>query len=270
MMLRWVIMLSVVCFGAGAALGVGTSYTMVQTKATSQIAEAKKEADDAVRTRDAAVIRADETLQHAKEMDESEQRLRKIIAVGQASEITRDGWIVPDGEPQRRITKGPATVAKYAPDGETFVVSEANKVYLGHADTLNVQEYTAESTILSAAFMPDGHRVLVTGEGGVVTIIESFTAAPVAIFRTGTMGINRADLSPDGHLLATAGADKRVMLWRFPGMTLLRNMSVSEDISSLSFSTNNSKLLVRFQNGTSYCINAASGRAEDVFVGPAW
>jgi hypothetical protein len=267
----WAIVIPVLWLGTGAALGFGTAYLTTQTKAAWQVVKANEEADKARQTADAAAIRAAKALLNEADIVDSARRSMQIIAVGRTSAITREGWVAQNGKPQRRVTQGAATIASYAADGDTFMVAEGNKIYVGHADTLDMQEYLTETPILSAAFMPDGHRVIVTDEHGTVSIVEGFTGTATAIFKTNTPGINRADVSPDGHLVAAASADKRILLWRFPGMSFLKSISVNNDILSLSFSANNNnKLLVRFQNGASYCFNLTTGTAEDVFVGPLY
>jgi WD40 repeat protein len=116
--------------------------------------------------------------------------------------------------------------------------------------------------------MSDGHQLIITDDSGAVTILESFTGTVEHIFRTGVAGISHANVSMDGHWLATVSRDRMIRLWRLPDILLQKSIGVSNDTTSIAFSNGNAKLLVGFSNGISYLIDTASGRTESIFSGP--
>ena len=79
---------------------------------------------------------------------------------------------------------------------------------------------------------------------------------------------SHANVSLDGHLLATVSPDRMIRLWRLPETLLQESIGVNNDVTSIAFSNGNAKLLVGFSNGILYLIDIASGRTESVFSGP--
>jgi hypothetical protein len=226
--------------------------------------EAKKARDEA----EAAVKQSREAAQKAAAMAELAQRSLPIIAIGLHSAISRQGWIVQDGQPTRRVTQGVAAFATYGLDGSTFVIAEGNRIFMGNSETSNVEEYSASAPVLSAAYMSDGHQLIITDDSGGVTIVESMTSKAVHTFKTGVASIIHANVSMDGHWLATVSRDQKIRLWRLPDTLLQKSISVNNDATSVAFSNGNAKLLVGFSNGISYLIDTASGQTERVFSGP--
>jgi hypothetical protein len=268
-MIKWLMILALILVSIGsAAIGSWGSYVVWQKNTSDQLAEARAAVDTARQVQVAAEARARKALQAADEVAESMRRSLPMIALGRHWTISLQGWLVHDGKPHRRITEGTATHAVFGPDGSAFLITEGNTIYTGSADIANVMTYSSKAPVLSAAFISDGHRIIMTDEAGTVSILDALTGVLVARFNTGVESLTRADLSIDGHLLAAA-ADRRIMLWRMPGNLLLRSVEVANDIASLAFSTNGTKLLIRFQNGTSYSVNVETGRAADFFAGPS-
>jgi WD40 repeat protein len=201
-------------------------------------------------------------------MAELARRSFPMIAIGLHSAISQQGWIVQDGQPGRRVTQGVAAFAAYGLDGCTFVIAEGSRIYMGNSETSNVIEYSASAPVLSAAYMSDGHQLIITDDSGGVTILESFTGTVVHTFRTGVASISHANVSMDGHWLATVSLDRMIRLWRLPDTMLQKSIGVNNDVTSIVFSNRNAKLLVGFSNGISYLIDTASGRTESIFSGP--
>jgi WD40 repeat protein len=233
------------------------------------IAQSKIEAQKARQSAADAIGRVRTELQSVEDAAAAARKSLPIIAVGRDTAISRQGWIVHDGRPVRQITRGPAAFAKYGPDGNAFVVAESNSIYMGDADISDDRRFSAGAPIVSAAFLPDGHRIIIVDDNGVVSILESFTGVRLAAYDTGTKGISHADVSEDGHLLVTAGVGSEITLWRFPGRVLLKSVQTNNAITSLALSTNSIKVIVGFRNGTVYLINLVTGVTEDVFYAPA-
>ena len=139
---------------------------------------------------------------------------------------------------------------------------------MGNSEASTVEEYSVRAPVLSAAYMPDGHQLIITDDSGAVTILEGITGTVVHTFRTGMASISHANVSMDGHWLATVSLDQMVRLWRLPDTLLQKSIGVNNDVTSIAFSNDDAKLLVGFSNGISYLIDTASGRTESIFSGP--
>ena len=250
------------------ALAVAIFLLPWQRDAARDIAQARSEAEKARDEAEAAVKQSREAVQEAAGMAELARRSLPIIAIGLHSAISRQGWIVRDGQPARRVTQGVAAFATYGLDGCTFVIAEGSRIYMGNSEASTVEEYSVRAPVLSAAYMPDGHQLIITDDSGAVTILESITGTVVHTFRTGMASISHANVSMDGHWLATVSLDQMVRLWRLPDTLLQKSIGVNNDVTSIAFSNDDAKLLVGFSNGISYLIDTASGRTESVFSGP--
>jgi hypothetical protein len=250
------------------ALVVTIFLLLGQRDADRDIAQARSEAEKARDEAEAAVKQSREADRKAAGMAELEQRSLPIIAIGLHSAISRQGWIVQDGQPTRRVTRGITAFAMYGLNGRAFVIAEGNRIYMGNSETSNVEEYLAGGPVLSAAYMSDGHQLIITDDSGGVMIVESMTGKAVHTFKTGVASISHANVSMDGHWLATVSRDQMIRLWRLPDTRLQKSISVNNDATSVAFSNGNAKLLVGFSNGISYLIDTASGQTERVFSGP--
>jgi hypothetical protein len=252
----------------GLALAAATFFLLGQWHSVRDIAQARSEAEKARGEAEAAIKQSREAIQEAASMAEVARRSLPIIAIGLHSAISRQGWIVQDGQLTRRVTQGVAAFAAYGLDGSTFIIAEGSRIYIGNSDTSNVEEYSLRAPVLSAAFMSDGHQLIITDDSGGVTILESMTGRVVHTFRTGAASLSHANVSMDGHLLATVSLDRMIRLWRLPDTLLQKSIGVNNDVTSIAFGNGNAKLLVGFSNGISYVIDIASGRTESVFSGP--
>ena len=251
------------------ALAAAIFFLLWQWDSAHDNAQARSESEKARDRAEAATKQSRVAIQEAADMAELARRSLPIIAIGLHSAISRQGWIVQDGQPTRRVTQGAAAFATYGLDGSTFVIAEGSRIYMGNSETSNVEEYSVRAPALSAAFMSDGHQLIITDDSGGVTILESMTGRVVHTFRTGTASISHANVSLDGRLLATVSRDRMIRLWRLPDTLLQKSIGVNNDVTSIAFSNGNTKLLVGFSNGISYVIDIASGRTESVFSGPA-
>jgi WD40 repeat protein len=251
------------------ALASASLYILGQRSSARAIAEATAATEKARSVTDASEHRSQEVAKDLTDRLELARRSLPIIAIGPNAAISRQGWIVQDGQPIRRVTEGIAAFAKYSPDGDAFVVAEGSRIYMSNSAASNAEVYSARTSILSAAYMPDGHNLIVTDNGGEVTILDGLTGRATKTFKTGTPGITNANVSKDGKILATASQDHKVRIWGLPTPVLLKSVEVNRDVRAVAFGDNDTKLLVSLINGISYLIEIATGRIQNVFSGPA-
>jgi WD40 repeat protein len=63
-------------------------------------------------------------------------------------------------------------------------------------------------------FAPDGKRAVSSGWDGQINLVDLVTGNKLASVRADSGAVEALALSPDGQILATAGEDKRIKLWR--------------------------------------------------------
>jgi WD40 repeat protein len=70
-----------------------------------------------------------------------------------------------------------------------------------------------ESQLWSAAFSPDGSRIVTTSEDKTARIWDSTTAKQIAILRGHDASVYSAAFSADGSRIVTASEDKTARIW---------------------------------------------------------
>ena len=140
---RWAIGVTAVTIVLAVAAAI--FFLLWQWDSARDIAQARSEAERARDKAEAAMKQSRAAVQGAAGMAELARRSLPIIAIGLHSAISRQGWIVQDGQPTRRVTQGVATFATYGPDGCTFVVAEGSRLHIGNSETSNVEEYSVSA-----------------------------------------------------------------------------------------------------------------------------
>ena len=85
----------------------------------------------------------------------------------------------------------------------------------GHTDCVN-----------SAAFSPDGKRIVSASKDNTVRIWDAQTGKPIGAPLEGhTLGVNSAAFSPDGKRIVSASDDNTVRIWDFPPLEDLINQT---------------------------------------------
>jgi dipeptidyl aminopeptidase/acylaminoacyl peptidase len=71
-----------------------------------------------------------------------------------------------------------------------------------------------EDTVLSAAFSPDGKRIVTASEDNTIRVRNADGTGEPLILISGTQeAFNRAAFSPDGKSIAAASDDKTIWIW---------------------------------------------------------
>lgn len=186
-------------------------------------------------------------------------------------------WNVADGTIHRVLEGhvGPVNDVSFNGEG-TRVVSASND---GTARVWNAQSGDgmrvidaaagANVNILSVAFSPVRDDRFVTGDsGGIMRLWNADGGAEVLVYEGHDAAVNGVAYSPDGGMIATAGADSSIILWR--AVASERSATFNEHtgpVRSVTFTPNGAGLLTAGADGTLrlWDIN----RAEEVrrFVG---
>jgi WD40 repeat protein len=67
--------------------------------------------------------------------------------------------------------------------------------------------------VTSAAFSPDGWRIVTTSADKTARIWDAATAKEIAVLRGHEGRVNSAAFSPDGSRIVTASEDKAARIW---------------------------------------------------------
>ncbi|MBP2329609.1 WD40 repeat protein [Kibdelosporangium banguiense] len=142
----------------------------------------------------------------------------------------------------------------FSPDGRYLAGARADGVTLWdlatHARIAEIRGGSSSSSLDAMAFSADGNRVVTADRRGSVFVWDVSTRSLINTF-TGHRGqIAAMALSPDGHLLATAGdEDNNVTLWDVATGTRWATLSGhTAPVTSASFGPDGSVLLTGSQD----------------------
>ncbi len=166
--------------------------------------------------------------------------------------------LLPSGTPLYR--PGDCCTAA-APDGETAILFDDTPdgakehwrvVRTGTGEVLKEGDLALRVTY--AAFSPDGRRVVVTGRGGEVMVIDRETGTVTPALATGHDDEGRfVRFSPDGSRLVSTAADGTVSLWDTSGFDLLGTVRVrGGGPVSAAFAGGNDQVMILGHDGAAY------------------
>ena len=130
---------------------------------------------------------------------------------------------------------------------------------IGHSDlrlTLAGHEYT----VLSAAFSPDGTRIITTSYDRTARIWNAATGEEIAILRGHEHSVSRAAFSRDSSRIVTASIDNTARIWdaaTYKEIAVLRGHTLS--VNSASFSPDGSRVVTASGDNTARIWDAATG-----------
>ncbi|UCG24544.1 MAG: PD40 domain-containing protein, partial [Chloroflexota bacterium] len=127
-----------------------------------------------------------------------------------------------------------------------------------------------EGRLTSAAFSPDGKRILTAGSDGLARLWDGRTGAALADLDGHVAQINSAAFSPDGARVATAASDGAVRIWDVsttpPGEPIALNAH-GESTYQADFSPDGSLLVTTGCDEQNDPCQAASARVWDTETG---
>ena len=119
----------------------------------------------------------------------------------------------------------------------------------GHADAVN-----------SAAFSPDGQRIITTSADGTARVWNAASGQQVAQLG-GHAAVNSAAFSPDGQRILTAGRDNIARVWNAAGGQQMATLKGHIDqVNSAAFSPDGQRIVTTSDDKTARIWNAASGK----------
>ena len=122
----------------------------------------------------------------------------------------------------RRVARASRIAAGFSPDGRVFAASSAGRVMLIEAvagrPMHSLERRFGEGDVRALAFSGDGKRIAAgtNGPDAVVRVWDVTTGTELGSFAGHLGDVNALAFSPSGRLLASAGTDTSVLLWRVP------------------------------------------------------
>ncbi len=166
----------------------------------------------------------------------------------------------------RNDSHAEVTAISFAP-GDRVIASSSTQVYVLDATTGNIAATLGAQfgspNVLDAVANPAGTQIATTYDNGAVAL-WAIDGRQIASFGVGQKtAVTVASFSPDGALLATAGDDGRMSLWR-PGIALSRARATHHgSVESIAFNPSGTKMLTGSRDGTAVLWNAGGGLSEE-------
>jgi WD40 repeat protein/tRNA A-37 threonylcarbamoyl transferase component Bud32 len=184
------------------------------------------------------------------------------VALGGRDE-TISLWDAQSGASLATITSGPVTDLSFSPDGNLIATAGGDHLRLwdAHSGKL-VRELVGHTDwVPSAAFSPDGSRVLSGSADHTARIWDLHTGATLLTLVGHTNGVWHASYSPDGTRVVTASADRTARVWdAATGQALLSLEGHGGAVRDGEFSPDGQHLVTASLDGTARIWDAQTGR----------
>ena len=119
----------------------------------------------------------------------------------------------------------------------------------------------ANAQLLSVALSPDQQTLAVAGEQGVLVLFEVKTGKIRTRLHGHTNNIQALAFHPDGHWLASAGDDQRVILWSLASESKLRDWQAPARVNAIAISPNGKWLASGGQDNNVIIWDTETGQA---------
>jgi len=160
----------------------------------------------------------------------------------------------------------------FSPDGTRFVT------YVGlHLEAKIIDAATGNETFLldvgeaiveSAAFSPDGTRLVTGGSNGTASLWDAVTGKVLAVLPGHNSGINFAAFSPDGSRIVTASWDRTARIWNaVTGEAIVVLRGPEMIVNSATFSPDGCRVVVASDDKIARLWDALTGEELAVLRG---
>ena len=125
-----------------------------------------------------------------------------------------------------------------------------------------------DGSVHSAAFSPDGSRIVTASADKTARIWDAASAKEIAVLRGHDESVNSAAFSPDGSRIVTASEDKTARIWDAASakeIAVLRGHD--ESVNSAAFSPDGSRIVTASGDKTARIWDAASAKEIAVLRG---
>jgi WD40 repeat protein len=117
-------------------------------------------------------------------------------------------------------------------------------------------------SVTSAAFSPDGRRLVTSSADGTARVWEADSGRTVTTLRGHTKAINRVAYSPDGKQLVTASSDESARVWdSATGHTIAVLRGHTREVSVATFSPDGKKVVTASADGKARVWDGATGHS---------
>ena len=125
-----------------------------------------------------------------------------------------------------------------------------------------------EDSVLSAAFSPDGARIVTASRDKTARIWDAATGKQIAVLRGHENPVLSAAFSPDGARIVTASGDKTARIWDAATGKQIAVLRGHEDtVNSAAFSPDGTRIVTASDDKTARIWDAASGKEITVLRG---
>ncbi len=163
--------------------------------------------------------------------------------------------------------------AAFSPDGSRIVTASKDntaKVWdaktgaefltlKGHAPRIEKTRYIVAS-VFSAAFSPDGSRIVTASHDGTANVWDAKTGAEILTLKGHAEWVFSAKFSPDGSRIVTASADGTAKVWDAKtGAEILTLKGHTGGVESAAFSPDGARVVTGSADGTAKVWDAKTG-----------
>jgi WD40 repeat protein len=153
-----------------------------------------------------------------------------------------------------------------APSNDDRLLAVASRgKYLTVLNTQNASSAGLTSAAIAgtsdsrSAFMPDGRRVVLLTDDGVLALLDAAFGKLLAQTKAHSVNAQGLSISPDGQTIATCAYDGKIKLWRGADLAPLRTMDTESGCRTVSFDPNGRQLLSAGISGFTDLIDIDSG-----------
>ena len=143
--------------------------------------------------------------------------------------------------------------AMFHPDSATVLTASTDltaRIWTGVESEFRTSLVGHREPVKSATFSPDGARILTASNDGTARLWRTSTEPTLQVLglQKHTGGATSIDTSADGSLVASGGADGKVLLWRSRGV-LLRTIDHGARVAVVALTADGARVLSAGENG---------------------